>query len=482
MAYLNQFEFDLFVSYAHVDDEPVAGADQGWVTNFVRSVKTRLACKLGRGDAYAMWMDHDLRNAEPITPQILERVRRSAILVILLSPGYVASTWCRQEREAFFGMVREHGPRTVFVVELDPVDQAVRPEELSDINPFRFWVRNPRGGAPRILGWPRPNPDDHDYYGAIDDFAHEIVDELRRQGARRDGPVPASPAPAPAADQKTVYLAQVTDDLDAERNNVRRFLEQAGHRVVPRGWYSQEPAAFRSAAAADIAVSDLFVQLLSSVPGKRPPDLEEGYAQCQIQLATAAGKPMLQWRGSSIDPASIEDEAHRALLELPTVRAEGIEDFKAMVCRTLEQRRQPSTLQSGDAFVFVDMDSGDRALAEQVCDILDRHGAGYVLPKETRDPGEYRADLEENLSQCNALIIVYGTTTATWVRNHLLESRKALATRSMPLRALAVFQGPPAPKERLPVKFPSMTVLDCQQGVDEAALVRFLNGLEGQPR
>src|SRR5271166_3668759 len=87
--------------------------------------------------------------------------------------------------------------------------------------------------------------------------------------------------------------------LDIERNNVRRFLEQAGLRVVPRGWYSLDAATFRRSAAADIATADLFVQLLSGVTGKRPPDLTEGYAKCQLQLALDASKPVLQWRGFS---------------------------------------------------------------------------------------------------------------------------------------------------------------------------------------
>lgn len=501
MAYLSQFDSDIFVSYAHVDDEPVAGADDGWVTNFVRCVKAQLARKLGRSDACTLWMDHDLRNFEPITAQIMERVRRSAILVILLSPGYLASAWCRREREAFLGIVRERGARNVFVVEIDCVDDLGRPPELSDLNPVRFWIHNPKGGAPRILGWPRPGRDDHEYYSAVDDLVHEIVDDMHRLHARAattalagDGRGAAAPqaqaapvagvAKPPGAfqDQSTIYLAQVTDDLDIERNKVRRFLEQAGLRVVPQSWYSLEAAAFRRSAAADIAGANLYVQLLSSVEGKRPPDLPEGYAQCQLRLALDAGKPVLQWRSFALDPATVEDEAHRALLELPTVRAEGIEDFKEAIRHKIEELRQPPLRPRGPAgaFVFVDMDFADRPLAEQVCDILYRNGAGYMLPLETQDPGEYRRDLEENLANCNALIVIYGSTTATWVRNHLLESRKALARRALPLRALAVFQGPPAPKDPLPVKFPSMTVLNCQQGVDEAEVVRFLRSLEEQ--
>jgi hypothetical protein len=486
---LSQFDSDFFVSYAHVDDQPVAGSDHGWVTNFVRCLKAQLARKLGRSDSYTLWMDHELRNAAPITPQILDRVHRSAMLLILLSPGYVSSAWCRQEREAFFRIIRERDAGNVFVVEVDCVDEVGRPPELSDFNPFRFWSRHQRSGAPRVLGWPLPAPDDHEYYSAVDDLVHEMVDELRRRRAREESIESLRPAlvsgyapelPRAAQTQSTIYLAQVTDDLDAERNNVRRFLEQAGLHVVPRAWYSLEPAAFRRSATADIAAADIYVQLLSGVAGKRPPDMIEGYAHCQLQLALAAGKPVLQWRSSSLEPSSVEDRDHRTLLEAPTVRAEPIEEFKATICREADRLKLPAAdaAEASEAFVFVDMDSSDRVLAEQLCDILDRHGAGYLLPADTEDPGAYRQDLEKNLSQCNALIVIYGATTATWVRNHLLESRKALVNRALPLRALAVFQGPPAPKDRLTVKFPSMTVLDCQQGLDEASVVRFLRGLK----
>src|ERR1700733_5223154 len=89
MAYLPQFEEDIFVSYAHVDDEAVSGSGQGWVTEFVKCLKAELARKLGRSDAYALWVDHDLRHSQPVTPQILERVRRSAMLVLIMSPGYI---------------------------------------------------------------------------------------------------------------------------------------------------------------------------------------------------------------------------------------------------------------------------------------------------------------------------------------------------------------------------------------------------------
>lgn len=492
MAYLPQFGDDIFISYAHVDDEAVSEFGQEWVTDTVRCLKTELARKLGRNDAYSLWVDHDLLRSHRVTPQILDRVRQSAVLVVMLSPGYIASDWCRQEREAFFAARRDEDAHNVFVVEIDQVDDFDRPADLADFSPFRFWAKSPRGGAARQFGWPRLQSDDHEYYGAVKDLAQAIADELRRlKRAQPNGqnasatprtatspPVP--PVAAPISGRNgCVYLAQVTDDLDNERNNVRRFLEQADIRVVPTGWYPLEATAFKTAAAADIAKADLFVQLLSNVAGKLPPDLPQGYLQCQLQLALDVGKPVMQWHSPMLDRNGIADDGLRALLERPTVDVEPIEDFKQAIQQRLKEIRNPAQpRRHSNAFIFVDMDSSDRPLAEHLCDILERHGAGYMLPPETQDPGDYRRGLEDYLSHCNALMVIYGSSTANWVCSHLRECHKALVNRPQPPRGLALLQGPPAPKDRLPVRLPNMEVLDCQNGIDEAAIARFLGGLE----
>jgi hypothetical protein len=38
-TYLPQYQHDLFVSYAHVDNEPLPGAEMGWVTNLIHGLK-----------------------------------------------------------------------------------------------------------------------------------------------------------------------------------------------------------------------------------------------------------------------------------------------------------------------------------------------------------------------------------------------------------------------------------------------------------
>jgi len=39
-AFVPPFEHDVFVSYAHVDDDPAPGADDGWVSTLVGGLET----------------------------------------------------------------------------------------------------------------------------------------------------------------------------------------------------------------------------------------------------------------------------------------------------------------------------------------------------------------------------------------------------------------------------------------------------------
>jgi hypothetical protein len=195
----------------------------------------------------------------------------------------------------------------------------------------------------------------------------------------------------------------------------------------------------------------------------------------QFELARASGKHILQWRQPGLDPSCVEDTDHRALLESEAVRAEGIEEFKREVQRrvfeVIEVKAAPPS-----TFVFVNMeDPSDRVLAERVCSVLDRCGCGYVLPGRSSDPGVNREDMERNLLNCDAAIIVYGSSTANWVRSQLLEFRKIISKRERPLNTLAVFEGPPEPKDSIDLKLPRMQIWNFRKGIVEGELVHFLN-------
>jgi hypothetical protein len=449
-----------------VDDEPLRDGGDGWVTTFTKCLKIKLNQLLGRPDAYTWWIDHELHGGQQITPEILEKVRRSAMLLVILSPGYAASEWCRLELDTFAGFIARGEGRSIFIVDRCKIDDTVLSSPVRDVKRSRFWTEDPMTRRPRTVGDPEP---DRAYFDAVTDLSMEIVAAVKemRRGASR------SAAPAPLASNGTVFLAEVTDDLDEQRNNVRRYLDQAGIAVLPKDTCSLRPDAFRQAVKEGLAAADLFVQLLSEIPGKRPADMPEGYAKCQLELALSLGKPVLQWRSAALDMATVEDNIQHALLDAPTVRAEGIEDFKRGIRRYFDDRlKPPAPPASVDAFVFVDMQSTDRQLALELCDILDRCGAGYVLPCE--DPRKFRKELKQKVSECNALILIYSATTRSWVEDHQRELLKMLTARPRPLRAKALVVGPPDPKDRLLIKLPGMQTIDCpgrsRRGRDKAVL------------
>jgi hypothetical protein len=58
MAYTTGFEYDLFISYAAVNDiEPVTDDGRGWVTMFVRNLEMVLASRLGGREKLRIYFD-----------------------------------------------------------------------------------------------------------------------------------------------------------------------------------------------------------------------------------------------------------------------------------------------------------------------------------------------------------------------------------------------------------------------------------------
>ncbi len=163
--------YDIFISYAHVDDEPQPPAKAGWVTTFVKGLKTKLNQELGRKDAYSLWMDYELRGNQAVTPKIHSTLDEASTLVLFLSPGHLASQWCREELSRFAKRVGTTGGR-IFTVWLRPVEEM--PEVLADLGQYQFWREDHKGNA-RTMASPVPDPTDRAYYDLREDLARVLA-------------------------------------------------------------------------------------------------------------------------------------------------------------------------------------------------------------------------------------------------------------------------------------------------------------------
>ena len=172
------------------------------MTALVRCLEKRLAKKLGRVDSYDIWRDARLAGHVELTPDIIGRVRDAAVLLLALSPAYLASEWCRRELAIFHeaSRGRKTGNGRIFVVEFDRVDPRRKFPELADFTGYRFWVEDPDTRNPRTLGYPIVREKDEEYHNRVNDLCIELVrrlDELKEHEHPAPGRLPR-PALTPA--------------------------------------------------------------------------------------------------------------------------------------------------------------------------------------------------------------------------------------------------------------------------------------------
>ena len=489
MAYVPGYENDIFVSYAHVDNIPLSGISKGWVETFIDNLATKLAQKIGRTDLFKLWDDRLLAQNAPLTPEILDALKGSATLVLVLSPGYLKSPWCQREKNAFYDLLRSKNRsiNSVFVVHRDRVERESCPEEIRDLLGFRFWEERGKGKEPRIAGEPVPQPTDLLYWDELSDLAGKLSHALEQ--LRGSAPIepssglvpPRDPSEAPAKRPK-VFLAEVSDDLYKARKKLLGALEQAGAEVFPKSPYPLTIVEYEQALGRDLGGCSLFVQLLSDLPGRELHGSTKTIVTAQLELAKSLNKTILQWRDRELDLKEVEEDSQRQILEGASVMAISLEELQHEVLQKAfpKPAREshapvPTTC---DALVFVQSDAIDQALVKEICEILEREQIGWVIPSETESPERVRHEFEDLLLGCDALMLIYGQSPGGWVRQQLMNCRKLQHKRETPLRALAVFEGPPPTnKGELGISLPSLRKLICHQGLDASRLIEFIEAV-----
>ena len=99
MGYVPGCRYDLFISYASENNR------DAWVEQFERALGQELGDLLGRQfdpQASIFFDKRDLEVGQNFSERIKVAARDSAILVPVLSPGYLTSAWCNRERTEFF--------------------------------------------------------------------------------------------------------------------------------------------------------------------------------------------------------------------------------------------------------------------------------------------------------------------------------------------------------------------------------------------
>ncbi len=466
-VYVPQYQYDIFVSYAHVDNEIFAGADKGWVTTLVDTLKIFLAQKIGSANAYSLWLDQILPGHLPSTYNSIQYLEKSAVFLLVLSPAYLKSEQCRLELNAFLAQVGGADSGRVFIVEYQASE---RVEVLNDLRGYTFWEADPTNARPRSLSF-----DSKQYHWKTEDLAIDIVDKL---DVLKTDIIPVS-------SEYTIFLAEVSDDLFFQRDELRRNLELQGLRVLPNKFYAfNTKQELKNAIDSDMKNSVLFVQLLSSIAPQRPPGMST--PQLQYDCAKELGLPILQWRDRKLKLNEITDLTHRKLLTGSTVMAVSMVEFQQQIMQALEKLKiddeKPSST-AGD-FIFINAAPQELDLAKQVEQALVKLGYACSLPMEidhNTPPAKIREDLDNNLQFCDAVIILNNIhTDLVWVRQQVLQCRRAEGKRDgrEALKAIAVYNHPDREKSPININLPNLHILDGSVPYPDTCVPTFIQVLQ----
>jgi hypothetical protein len=281
MAFVPGFTSDVFLSYAHGDNESLLPEDPGWVSCFDQALRVGLREILGVEPA--IWRDNRRLGGELDFPQeIRDAIGRSAALLMVISPSYLRSKFCKQEREWFFGRVEATGGlhvgnrlRLVKVVKTPEAGDEHR-AFLSDSLGFEFYRR----------------AKDEDLFHRFAIGSAEYRDTVDILSQRVAGLLVAM-----RNQRQPIFVAECADDLNREYAAISDELTANGYRVTPERMLDDDGFIRTS-----IEEATLTVRLLGSSYAPRPAE--------QVQTALELRKTVVVWLSSAASASPDKNQAN----------------------------------------------------------------------------------------------------------------------------------------------------------------------------
>ena len=250
MAYVGEpFEHDVFVTYSHGDPDGTGESKiKQWSQAFARELESEFRAHPKFGREVRIFLDQDRRPArgldpmEPLTEQLRDDIGGAALLTVLMSPHYLRSRWCQDEREWWRDRQLEQGlplDGRIAVARIWPTEEAW-PKELTDergeqLIGFCFYDKQNAELRPQPFEWPEPGPrSGNPFRGELLTLVGRLglkLDEIRKrldeQRRAREGA-----AKLAAAGGQVVYLHGRTESATAWEG-AAAALSQSGLVVVP---------------------------------------------------------------------------------------------------------------------------------------------------------------------------------------------------------------------------------------------------------
>jgi len=456
MSYVPDVENDVFISYTHIDNEPLSEGQRGWISEFHHSLQVRLKQLLG--EELAIWRDAKLSGNDYFDSTLIQKLRKTAILVSILSPRYLRSGYCLKELTEFshaweqLGAVRLADQARVFKIVKTHVPREQHPPELQELLGYEFYRIDEATGRPREFLLDASQEALRQYWAKLEDLAFDIHNLLKTLRYGRTSVQPGA----------SVFLAETTSDVQAERDSIKRELQDRGYGVLPAHPLPLQAAQLEAVVRSDLARCRASVHIIGRNYGVVPEaDAGDTRSIIQLQNDLAADHAAVQDFARVIwIPEGLHTNDPRQQQYLDALRKAShatnkvellestIEELKAVLqtklTETLKHQNRAAG-RRGPSRIYVICDTSDLDAVRPLEDWLYEQQCEVLLSAVEGDETQVREYHQDNLVTCDRAIIFYGATNELWVRAKLRDLEKAygygrLQSRDLPA---AIYIAPP---------------------------------------
>lgn len=488
---------DIFINCALIDDQPLSTDQRGWVSQLQRHLEVRLEqlwgepVKIGR---YPM-----PPGDPPVNQTFFDQLAGVKTMISVVSPPFMKAEGCRREIDAFAQHAKARGGLTIgdrsrlLKVVKTPVDMRDMPEPMAELfarlADFNFFEHDPITGRVREFDESFGPTAKQRFFERIYDLAQELCLVLK---ACRNGLASGAAAPFTG---RTVFLAETTADLRADRDSLRRELIEMGHRVLPEALLPLDREALEASLREYLTQSQVAIHLIGSRYGLIPEGAQESMVELQNRWAGAHTRTHELRRLIWIPPSQVPREERQASFiqslridpqfQLGAEVIEGpLSSLKQLALQRLKPAAPPRLPARSDAtdhppHVYLLFDRADEPLAAELQDWLFEQGLEVSLPDHGAEEEEAGRFHRETLCACDAVLVCFGEVRRSWIETKLRDLLKAPGFgRTTPFAAKAVYSTPGGDFQKQRFKTHLAEVIPAQTRLDATALRPFVERLK----
>ena len=496
-----EFQRNVFISYAHIDNVPLSEQQLGWITRFHNTLMAMLSMRMGR--KAEIWRDSKLNGNDIFADEIIQQFPRTELLISVLTPRYAESEWCTREVKEFCrsaestgGLVVDNKARVLKVIKLPVENEAPLPEVMRQALGYPFYELDEQQ-VPLELDPAYGEEYTRKYNLKMAKLAYDIAQLVKKIETPETPQVKPQEAPDPAPSKPAIYLAECSFDRRDAREALESELRLHGYPVFPDIQLPKTEEEYLTAVRDFLARCELSIHLVGAKYGLVPDGpSEKSVTVLQNELAIERHKQAGLRRIISLPEGTRSESAsQQAFIDRLLKDAElqagadlitgDVEDLKSVVhaaLKKLQKPEPPPPERQGSRMVYLICDERDRQATIPLRKFLKGRGCDVQIPLFEGDAATVRQNNQELLGECDAVILFYGAGDEAWKRSIGSELKKATAYRSAkPLLANYIYLAEPATASKQDlIDLEESNLINGLQGFSDAEMLKFMSVMEGK--